>query len=222
VTAVSTTGDWSAASTTGNWSAASTTGNDSAASTTGYRSAASTTGYRSAASTTGDRSAASTTGDRSAASTTGYRSAASTTGYRSAASTTGNDSAAFAAQGAAESARHVAIGAWVRLGPDSLDALVLPEPGYRPMLVSHQDGWPVGVWITMENGRVVTRPDVLLPDDGRGYRLTHADGRYKAGCRSFTYAEAVAHWSNPDHQVPESAARLLAEVERHHAGQVES
>jgi len=150
-------------------------------------------------------------------STTGDRSAASTTGDWSAASTTGDWSAAFASLGSAESARHVAIGTWVRLGPDSLDALVLPEPGFRPMLVSHQDGWPVGIWITMTSGQVVTVPDVLLPDDGRGYRLRYIKGKYKAGCRSFTHAEAVAHWSDPDHEAPESARRLLAEVERHHA-----
>jgi hypothetical protein len=66
-------------------------------------------------------------------------------------------------------------------------------------------------------GMVATRPDVLLPDDGRGYQLRIENGLYRAGCRLLTYAKAVAHWSNPDHSSPTSARMLLVEVERHHA-----
>jgi hypothetical protein len=69
----------------------------------------------------------------------------------------------------------------------------------------------------MEDGWVVERPDVLLPDDGRGYRLMFVGGRYVAGCRNFSYGEAVAHWSNVEHPAPRSAALLLAEVVRHGA-----
>ena len=84
----------------------------------------------------------------------------------------------------------------------------------------------------VEGGRIIdvsaldlTDPDIfaayaggplLIADDGRGYRLTFRAGYYEAGCRRFTHAEAVAHWSNPDHPAPESAALLLAAVEAHH------
>ena len=56
---------------------------------------------------------------------------------------------------------------------------------------------------------------VLLDDDGRGYRLGFRGGWYEAGCRVFTAAEAVTHWSNPDHPAPVSAALLLAAVQAH-------
>ena len=56
---------------------------------------------------------------------------------------------------------------------------------------------------------------LLLTNDGRGHRLTYRDGHYEAGCRRFTHAEAVAHWSNPEHAAPKSAALLLAAVEAH-------
>jgi hypothetical protein len=217
---VATTGHYANASTTGYYAHASTTGERAHASTTGERAHASTTGYNANASTTGYYAHASTTGYYAHASTTGHNANASTTGHNANASTTGERAHAFAALGAAESAQAVAVGLWVRLSESSLDALVLPEPGYRPMLVSWQDGWPIGEWITMQGGKVVVRNDVLLPDDGRGYVLEFVKGRYVAGCRKFTYDEAIAHWSNPDHQTPDSAARLLAEVERHHAKQV--
>ena len=205
MTAVSTTGYRSAASTTGRYSAASTTGDWSAASTTGDYSAASTTGYGSAASTTGYGSAASTTGDYSAASTTGYR------------------SAAFSAWWTAEADKATAVGRWVRLTDTSGAAVVLsPDPlTYDPYVVSRADGWAVGVWITMSDaGRVEEHPDVLAFDQ-RGYilRWTEADG-YTAGCRRFaTAAAAIAHWSNPRHEAPDSAAILRAAVEAHAASQ---
>jgi hypothetical protein len=214
MTAQSTTGDYSAASTTGYYSAASTTGCYSAASTTGNRSAASTTGYY---------SAASTTGNRSAASTTGYYSAASTTGCYSAASTTGCYSAAFSAQWAAEADQATAVGRWVRLTDTSGAAVVLsPDPfTFDPYVVSRADGWSVGVWITMSDaGMVEEHPDVLALDL-RGYilRWTEADG-YTAGCREFATADwAIAHWSNTNHEAPDSAAILRAAVEAHAASQ---
>ena len=83
----------------------------------------------------------------------------------------------------------------------------------------------------VESGRIIdvsalnlTDPDIfaayaggplLIADDGRGYRLTFRAGHYEAGCRRFTYPEAVAHWSNPEHDAPKSAALLLAAVEAH-------
>ena len=60
------------------------------------------------------------------------------------------------------------------------------------------------------------RDGLLLFNDGRGYQLKFIDGRYLANCRDFDYEEAVEHWSNPDHEAPPSAARLLAEVQAHH------
>ena len=67
----------------------------------------------------------------------------------------------------------------------------------------------VAVW------EAYTGAAMLLADDGRGFRLGTRNGRYIAGCRDFTAAEAVAHWSNPDHPASESAALLLAAVEAH-------
>ena len=191
--------------------------------TTGDYSAASTTGNRSAASTTGDYSAASTTGYCSAASTTGNHSAASTTGYHSAASTTGYGSAAFSALWAAEADKATAVGRWVRLTDTSGAAVVLsPDPlKFDPYVVSRAGGWAVGVWITMSDaGMVEEHPDVLA-FDLRGYVLqwTEADG-YTAGCRKFATADAaIAHWSNPRHEAPDSAAILRAAVEAHAASQ---
>ena len=105
----------------------------------------------------------------------------------------------------------------MRLAPDSCSAVLLPDDPerYDVVLIRHEDGYPVGEWVTMTDGQVCRRPDVLLPFDGRGYRLRHVKGRYLAGCRDFTAAEAVAHWSNPNHPAPASAARLLAAVQAH-------
>jgi hypothetical protein len=211
-----TTGDHSAA--------ASTTGHYSAASTTGHYSTASTIGHHSAASTTGHRSAAATTGDHSAASTTGHYSAASTTGHYSTASTTGDHSAAFSAMSFSESAQNVAIGKFVRLSDSGMPALVLPvSDEWEPMLVSVHDAdtedgtpWQIGVWITMDDDGVVREhPEILLADDGRNYTLRFQDDSYTAGCRTFTATQAMNHWSNPSHNAPDSAARLLAAVLHH-------
>ena len=72
----------------------------------------------------------------------------------------------------------------------------------------------------LETWKAYTGADLLLDDDGRGYRLGHRAGRYTAGCRDFTAAEAIEHWSDPDHEAPESAALLLAAVQAHIASQV--
>jgi hypothetical protein len=131
---------------------------------------------------------------------------------------------ALSAQGAAESAKAIAVGRWVRLGPDTLEAVILPAEGFRTVTIAADvidsaegEPWPVGVWITMnDNGVVVTRPEVLLPNDGRNYQLVWTGKSYVAGCRSFTYQQAV-HWGDPDHASPVSARMLLAEVERQQA-----
>ena len=171
-------------------------------------------------STTGNEANASTTGNRANASTTGNRAHASTTGNWANASTTGYEANALSAQGAASSAHAVAVGRWVRLLPDSCDALVLPDDPneYHPMLIAASDGWTVGRWVTMADGWVGERLDVLLPNDGRGYMLRYVDGRYLAGCRDFDAEQAIAHWSNPSHAEPASAALLLAAVRAHIAG----
>ena len=217
----STTGDWAHASTTGVRAHASTTGDRANASTTGYGAHASTTGVRANASTTGVRANASTTGYGAHASTTGVRANASTTGFWANASTTGFWAHALSAQGTASSAHAVAVGRWVRLLPGSCDALVLPDDPdkHHPMLISADDGWCVGRWVTMTDGMVEEWPDVLLPDDGRNYQLVFRGGRYEAGCRRFTADQAIAHWSNPDHEAPTSAALLLAAVRAHIAGE---
>jgi hypothetical protein len=176
-----------------------------------------TTGYQAHAATTGIGAHAATTGIGAHAATTGYRANAATTGIGAHAATTGIGAHTLSAQGAAESVHAVAVGQWIRLTETSCDGVVLPDDSnrYHPYLVSKTDGWTPGVWITMRDGWVQEMPGVLLPDDGRGYQLTFTDGRYIAGCRNFDYAEAVAHWSNPDHPAPRSAALLLAEVVRH-------
>ena len=141
-----------------------------------------------------------------------------TTGDWATASTTGVRATAFAANGPAESAHSVAIGKWVRLSEASNAAVVLPpNDEYEPYIVRLADGWAVDTWITFDGRWIVERPDLLLINDGRGYQLTVDGGRYMAGCRNFSYEEAVKHWSNPDHPAPIAAARLLAEVEKHHA-----
>jgi hypothetical protein len=152
------------------------------------------------------------------AATAGHRAHAATTGYGAHAATTGWWAHAVAIGGMAEARSGIAIGRWVRLDADRGCGVVMPDTdGHQPHVVAVTDGWTPGVWITMTNGTVKELPGVLLPDDGRGHMLTVTDdGRYVAGCRNFTHHEAVAHWSNPNHEAPESARRLLAEVQRHH------
>jgi hypothetical protein len=179
---------------------ARTTGDWANASTKGYEANDSTTGAWANASTTGDWANASTTGDWANASTTGNRANAS------------------ALRGYAESLHGIAIGRWVRLTATSNNAVLIPEDqSLSPVVISRDDGWAINTWITIESESIVERPDVLVVDDGRGYTLRHLDGRYLAGCRNFDYDQAVANWSNPNHEAPASAAILLAAVEAHHA-----
>jgi hypothetical protein len=195
----------------------STTGYRAAASTTGYRAAASTTGYRAAASTTGYRAAASTTGYRAAASTTGYRAAASTTGYRAAASTTG-DWAAASTTGNQAAAACLGVEGWARAGVGGTIVLSFDDKTRRRVLVAYPgetEGITPNVWCHVVDGAIVADVNMLLPQDGRGYSLRFKDGRYLAGCRNFDAAEAIAHWSDPNHEAPESAALLLAAVAEH-------
>jgi len=56
--------------------------------------------------------------------------------------------------------------------------------------------------------------DVLAVDD-RGYVLIYRPRRYMAGCRNFDRAEALAHWSDPDHDHPASAKMLYDAVVEH-------
>jgi hypothetical protein len=64
--------------------------------------------------------------------------------------------------------------------------------------------------------------EVLVADDGRGYTLFVTNGMYSAGCRWFTAAQAMQHWSNPDHKAPESAKLLHDAVAAHVARTVAS
>ena len=64
---------------------------------------------------------------------------------------------------------------------------------------------------------------LLLGNDGRGYQLiAHhgltSDGEpvYLAGCRKLTITGARKHWDDPNHETPESAAKILAAIEAHH------
>ena len=98
---------------TGDCSAVTNTGNRSAATNTGNCSAATNTGNRSAATNTGDCSAATNTGNRSAATNTGYCSAATNTGNRSAATVDGKESIAIVT--GADSKASGAIGCWLVL-----------------------------------------------------------------------------------------------------------
>jgi len=60
---------------------------------------------------------------------------------------------------------------------------------------------------------------LLLANDGRGYMLGFGSGYYVAGCRVFTFDQAVEHWSNPTHESEAAAALLLAAVQDHQARQ---
>jgi hypothetical protein len=55
--------------------------------------------------------------------------------------------------------------------------------------------------------------------DPRGYSLVHraADDRFFAGCRSFTRAEALAHWGSPEYPDPERGAMFVAAINAHPA-----
>ncbi len=59
-------------------------------------------------------------------------------------------------------------------------------------------------------------PNDVLVVDPRGYTLVHRNGRYICGCRDFTAAEALSHWSNPDHENLTAAGVLYDAVAAHH------
>lgn len=52
------------------------------------------------------------------------------------------------------------------------------------------------------------------------YGLYYEDGHYKAGCRCFTYEEAIKHWtvrsSHSDNIVKNRAIKFLEAIEKHH------
>jgi hypothetical protein len=54
---------------------------------------------------------------------------------------------------------------------------------------------------------------VTVHENGR----TTIVGHYFAGCRNYTYRQAVKRWGNPRHYDPKRAALFLAAVEKHHA-----
>ena len=65
---------------------------------------------------------------------------------------------------------------------------------------------------------------LLIDDDGRGYQVVAHHGFtsdsepvYLAGCRQLTITGARKHWKDQGHQAPESAAKILAAIEAHHA-----
>jgi hypothetical protein len=223
-----TSGNDAHSATSGNGAHSATSGNYAHSATSGYNAHSATSGNDAHSATSGNGAHSATSGNGAHSATSGYRAHSATSGYRAHSATSGNNAHALSAQGAAESAKAIAVGRWVRLGPDTLEAVILPAEGFRTVTIAADvidstegEPWPVGVWITMnDSGVVVTRPDVLLPNDGRNYQLVWTGKSYVAGCRSFTYAEAVKHWGNPDHKSPVSARMLLAEVERHHASQV--
>jgi hypothetical protein len=54
-----------------------------------------------------------------------------------------------------------------------------------------------------------------LYEDKRGYRLIYHGGKYLAGCRCFTPAEAIKHWSDPGHGHPAIAAEYVRIITQH-------
>jgi len=65
--------------------------------------------------------------------------------------------------------------------------------------------------------RVNVQNCALLPAlyrDKRGYVLLEAHGRYYAGCRTFTAAEAIAHWGANWYLNRERGAAFVAAVEQ--------
>lgn len=109
------------------------------------------------------------------------------------------------------------MGRSVRLWPTSRGAAIITDEGCVPV---HPTTHPTGLWLEVRDGEVVADPTLLLPEDGRGYSLRFLNGKYTAGCRIFSALEAEEHWSNPDHRAPASAARLLAAVRAHVAGEI--
>ena len=222
----STSGYAARASTSGYAARASTSGNYANASTSGYAARASTSGNYANASTSGNYANASTSGNYANASASGNYANASASGNYANASASGNGAVAFSARGVAEAtgAGGRQIGRVVKLNEQVRSAVVIPPddaPNIPEAVVTVAEGWPINTWTEFrwvdDEWQLIADPNLLLANDGRGYRLVWTGNRYEAGCRSFTYDQAVKHWSNPNHEAPDSAARLLAAVEEHHA-----
>ena len=150
---------------------------------------------------------ASTSGYRATASTSGYQASASTSGHRALASTSGYRAIAICADNG-----------WARAGVGGVIALGHFDGFRQRLLVAYPgetEGIPPNVWCRVVDGAIVADLDLLIGCDSRGYMLRHENGRYLAGCRDFTAAEAIAHWSDPDHESPADAALLKAAVEAH-------
>ena len=114
------------------------------------------------------------------------------------------------------------IASWASAGPEGTIVLahIDEAAGRTRILVAYPgetEGIEPGIYHHVVDGKIVGDPDMLLPNDGRGYSLRHNDGLYLAGCREFTAEQALAHWSDPSHYSPKSAALLLAAVKAHMA-----
>lgn len=54
-----------------------------------------------------------------------------------------------------------------------------------------------------------------LYNDPRGFQLVYVGGMYHAGCWSFSYDEAIAHWSSPEYEDPKRGAEYVAAIKKH-------
>ena len=158
-----------------------------------------------AATNSGDYGAATNSGDYGAATNSGNYGAATNSGNYGAATNSGNYGAAVS----------LSTMSHVRSSGDqsSIIGTYLDGGGRRRHLVGYVgENVLAGVWYQATIDGWVAYPEILEFDTRRGYTLTYVSGRYIAGCRNFDAAEALKHWSNPDHGAPESAAILLAAV----------
>jgi hypothetical protein len=69
------------------------------------------------------------------------------------------------------------------------------------------DNLTVGKWLYLRHTRI--KP---LYVDERGYRLDRAGDHYRAGCRRFTAAEAIAHWGSSKYPDKARGAAFVAAV----------
>lgn len=60
---------------------------------------------------------------------------------------------------------------------------------------------------------------IVFKDILRDYILIYefASQKYYAGCRHFTYEEAIEHWSNPGHRESEIVGKYVEAIKKHHA-----
>ena len=56
-----------------------------------------------------------------------------------------------------------------------------------------------------------------LFDDPRGHQMVYAGGFYHAGCRKFTAAAAIAHWSADTYTDPKRGKAYVAAITAHEA-----